>query len=198
MQEIMKFPFDHFDFLAPVYEKFIHPHEMEEFWQIVDLPSKGYLLDAGGGTGRVSQFAGDSGCTIIVSDLSLPMLREAAGKGSLYPVATQVEQMPFFFRSFDRVIMVDALHHVYDQKNTIEELWRLIKPGGSIVILEPDIEKFSIKLLALAEKLALMRSHFLSINEILSFLPDTQAEKEVIRYANDFYIKITRRIRPNS
>ncbi|NLF52734.1 MAG: class I SAM-dependent methyltransferase [Leptolinea sp.] len=194
----MKISFDHFDFLAPIYEKFIHPHEMEEFWRIVDLPSEGYLLDAGGGTGRVSQYARDSGCTIVVSDLSLPMLREAAGKGCLYPAVTQVEQMPFSSRSFNRVIMVDALHHVFVQKNTIEELWRLIKPGGSIVILEPNIEKFTIKLLALAEKIALMRSHFLSVDEVLSFLPDTQAEKTVIRLANDYYIKITRRDKPNS
>lgn len=189
----MKISFDHFDFLAPIYEKFIHPHEMEEFWRIVDLPSNGYLLDAGGGTGRVSQFAKDSGCTIVVSDLSLPMLREAAGKGTLNPVATQVEQMPFPSQFFDRVIMVDALHHVFDPKNTIEELWRLTKPGGSIVILEPDIDKLSIKLLALAEKIALMRSHFLSAEKVLSFLPYATAEKTVSRLSYDYYIKITRR-----
>jgi len=35
-----------------------------------------------------------------------------------------------------------------------------------IVIQEPDIRKFSIKLIALAEKIALMRSHFLSSAEI--------------------------------
>lgn len=189
----MKISFDHFDFLAPVYEKFIHPHEMEEFWRIVDLPPQGYLLDAGGGTGRVSQFVKDSGCTIVVSDLSLPMLREAAGKGNLYPVATHVEQMPYPSRFFDRVIMVDALHHVFNQKNTVEELWRLIKPGGSIVILEPDIEKFTIKLLALAEKMALMRSHFLPAEKVLSFFPYATAEKTVIRLSYDYYIKITRR-----
>ncbi len=189
----MKNSFDHFDFLAPVYEKFIHPREMKEFWQVVDLPESGYLLDAGGGTGRVSQSAVSSGCSIVISDLSYPMLREAAGKGKLFPVAAPVEHLPFSSCSFDRVIMVDALHHVINQKQTVEEFWRIIKPGGSIIIFEPDIELFIVKLLALAEKLALMRSHFLKADVILSFFPSKGVEKEVFRFDNDFVIKISKK-----
>jgi demethylmenaquinone methyltransferase/2-methoxy-6-polyprenyl-1,4-benzoquinol methylase len=62
--------------------------------------------------------------------------------------------------------MVDALHHVINQVNTANELWRLLKPGGWIVIEEPNIDTFSVKLIALAEKMALMRSHFLSPKQI--------------------------------
>ena len=47
--------------------------------------------------------------------------------------------------------MVDALHHVADQEATIRELWRLLKPGGRIIIEEPDIRRFEVKLLALIE-----------------------------------------------
>ena len=58
--------------------------------------------------------------------------------------------------------MVDALHHVIDHKETIDELWRLLTPGGTMVVEEPDVRTFGVKLIAIAEKLALMRSHFLS------------------------------------
>jgi demethylmenaquinone methyltransferase/2-methoxy-6-polyprenyl-1,4-benzoquinol methylase len=58
--------------------------------------------------------------------------------------------------------MVDALHHVCDHAETAAELWRVLAPGGRIVILEPDIRKISVKLVALAEKIVLMRSHFIS------------------------------------
>ena len=58
--------------------------------------------------------------------------------------------------------MVDALHHVIHQGQTAREMYRVLKPGGRIVIEEPDIRKFGVKLIAVAEKLLLMRSHFLS------------------------------------
>ncbi len=57
--------------------------------------------------------------------------------------------------------MVNALHHVCNQQETVNELWRTLQPGGRIVIEEPDVRTFAVKLFALGEKLALMRSHFL-------------------------------------
>jgi 2-polyprenyl-3-methyl-5-hydroxy-6-metoxy-1,4-benzoquinol methylase len=68
-------------------------------------------------------------------------------------------------------VMVDAMHHVIDQKITAQELWRLVKPGGRIIIEEPNIKFLSVKLVALAEKLALMRSRFLSAEQIAGLFP---------------------------
>lgn len=62
--------------------------------------------------------------------------------------------------------MIDALHHVCDHADTAREMWRVLKPGGRIIIEEPDIREFSVKLVAIAEKLAMMRSHFISPAEI--------------------------------
>jgi malonate-semialdehyde dehydrogenase (acetylating)/methylmalonate-semialdehyde dehydrogenase len=39
--------FDHFDFLAPIYETFIPPKDPQEMWKFADLPASGALLDAG-------------------------------------------------------------------------------------------------------------------------------------------------------
>ncbi len=56
--------------------------------------------------------------------------------------------------------MMDALHHMSFQKQAIGELWRVLKPGGRIVIIEPDIRRFVVKLIAIGEKIILMESHF--------------------------------------
>jgi predicted SAM-dependent methyltransferase len=58
--------------------------------------------------------------------------------------------------------MVDAFHHVADQVKTAHELWRVLKPGGWILLEEPDIRTFAVKLMAVGEKILLMRSHFLT------------------------------------
>ena len=74
--------------------------------------------------------------------------------------------------------MVDALHHVIDQPSTADEMFRLLKPGGRIIIEEPDIRTFGVKLIALAEKLLLMRSHFLSPQQIAGLFKDAQVHTE--------------------
>jgi demethylmenaquinone methyltransferase/2-methoxy-6-polyprenyl-1,4-benzoquinol methylase len=89
------------------------------------------------------------------------MLRQAVGKDGLQPANAFAEWLPFPTGSFDRILMVDALHHVADQVRTARELMRVLAPGGRLVIEEPDIVHFPVKVVALAEKIALMQSHFL-------------------------------------
>ena len=154
--------FDHFDFLAPLYEKFIQPKDPQEICALAGLPVAGALLDAGGGTGRIAQFLTGKASSVTVADLSCKMLREASRKDGLRPVCTHTEKLPFPDACFERIIMVDALHHVCSHRETAAELWRVLQPGGRLVIEEPDVRRWPVKLIALAEKLALMRSHFLS------------------------------------
>ena len=177
--------FDHFDFLAPLYETFIPPKDPQEMWAFADLPAEGgALLDAGGGTGRVAQFMSGKANPIVVADLSCKMLAEARQKDNLLPVCSHTEKLPFPDEAFARIIMVDALHHVCDQRGTVDELWRTLKPGGRLVIEEPDLRLFGVKLLALAEKLALMRSHFLSPPRIaeLFHYPDARVRIETGKF----------------
>jgi ubiquinone/menaquinone biosynthesis C-methylase UbiE len=153
---------DHFDLLAPLYETFIPPRNPQELWKRIGLPASGPLLDAGGGTGRVAQSLRGAAEPIVVADLSGPMLAQARRKPGLRPVCSHTEALPFPDGCFARIIMVDAFHHVCNQRQTAAELWRTLRPGGRLVIDEPDVRAFAVKLIAAAEKLALMRSRFLS------------------------------------
>lgn len=170
----------HFKLLAPFYERFIKPKEPEKILAQLGLPQPyGAVLDAGGGTGRVAQFLVGKTSQVVVADQTFEMLQEARRKDGVTAVNSHTEELPFPNGYFCCIIMVDALHHVTDQTATIKELWRVLKPGGRIIIEEPDIRNFRVKLLALAEKLALMRSHFLSPGQIFSLIEDPNAVKRI-------------------
>lgn len=151
--------FDHFDRLAPFYERLILPPEPAVLGGLLDLAPSHALLDAAGGTGRVAGVFAASVARAVVCDISPRMLEQARRKG-LETVRAEVESMPFADATFDRILLVDAFHHVRDQAAALRELLRVLKPGGRLVIEEPDIRRLPVKIVALLEKLFAMRSHF--------------------------------------
>jgi len=171
---------DHFNLIAPHYDRVIQVEVTDALGALLDLPLEGRLLDAGGGTGRIAQAFVGRVEQIIVADASLGMLHVAAAKPNLIPACAWIEALPFPDACFDRILMVDALHHLADQKRSAAELWRVLRPGGRVVIQEPDVRRWQVKLLALAEKAALMRSHFLAPQRIAALFDHPDAHVHVV------------------
>jgi len=153
--------FDHFDLLAPIYERLIPPPDSDVLIDLLELSVEHVLLDAAGGTGRVAGVFAAAVARVVVCDASPRMLDQARCKG-LDTVQAEVESLPFADATFDRILLVDAFHHVKDQSTALRELLRVLKPSGRLVIEEPDIRRLPVKVVALLEKLFLMRSHFKS------------------------------------
>jgi len=170
--------FEHFDFLAPLYDHVIHAPDTDALLDLLDPQPSDNLLDAGGGTGRIARKIAGNFRSVVITDASMPMLRQAQDNG-LALFSCYSESMPFIDGSFSKIIMVDALHHIFDHQQTLAELWRVLAPSGTLVIEEPDIRLFGVKLLALAEKLALFRSHFLSAERISVILKDLGASPTI-------------------
>jgi ubiquinone/menaquinone biosynthesis C-methylase UbiE len=161
--------FDHFNLLAPFYERLIASPDTGRLEDLLDLPISGRLLDAGGGTGRVSSHLRPQVNQVVLTDVSSGMLQQAKQKEIFSVSLARAESLPFPGDLFDRVLVVDALHHFHNQEMAIEELLRVLRVGGRMVIEEPDLSRFKVKLIALGEKVALMRSHFYSPERIAEF-----------------------------
>ena len=172
---------DHFDFLASFYERVIPPPDPAEITELLRLPTTGRMLDVGGGTGRVSAGLRHQVGTLVVSDLSRNMLRQARAKSGLHPVQAHAERLPFPDGSFARVLVVDALHHFCDQRDAIRDLLRVLRPGGRLVIEEPDYTRNAVKLVAIAEKLAFMRSRFYTPEAIGGMIADLGFAADIVR-----------------
>lgn len=161
---------DHFGLLAPFYERVIPTPDVSRLTQLLDLPAAGRLLDAGGGTGRVCGQLRHLVDDLVVTDASYGMLAQAKAKNDLQLSLAEAEKLPFADGVFDRVLVVDALHHFCDQRRAVAELLRVLRAGGTLVIEEPDLNTFRVKLVAAAEKIALMRSRFYYPAEIKAMI----------------------------
>ncbi len=103
----------------------------------------------------------------IILDNSAGMVRQATGKG-LTAVRGEVEALPFAVGCFSRILVVDAFHHFRHQRRAAEELVRVLSPHGHLVIQEPNVKRWAVKAVALGERLLLMPSRFLSMEEIVA------------------------------
>ncbi len=107
---------------------------------ITDLlkPKQGEtILDAGCGTGVFTLDILSSGSRVVGLDISLPMLIQATKKlngFSLQMVLADMLNLPFAESSFDKAVSVTALEFIEDGKAAVNELFRVTKRGGRVVV----------------------------------------------------------------
>ncbi len=145
--------------MASFYDRLFGPPDPAHLRKLLDLPTPGRLLDVGGGTGRVAQTLRHQVGQVIILDNSAGMLQQAIIKG-LAAVQSEVERLPFPDDCLSRILVVDAFHHFRHQSRAARELLRVLSPQGRLVVEEPNVKRCAVKAVALAEKVALMRSRF--------------------------------------
>ncbi len=89
----------------------------------------GYFLDLGCGTGNVLKFGQEYYRRAIGMDISFNMLRIAQKKG-LEVVQGDILSLPFVSNLFNTVSIFSVLHHLYNYKPTLEEIYRVLSDGG--------------------------------------------------------------------
>ena len=97
------------------------------------------VLDVACGTGLVAVEAArilGSAENITCLDPSSGMLAEARKKLAATFVQGRAEALPFPDNSFDFLTMGYALRHVMDLETTFREYHRVLRPGGTVLILE--------------------------------------------------------------
>lgn len=95
------------------------------------------VLDLAAGTGTSSEpFAAD-GAFVVPSDFSIGMLQVGKRRRPDLPfVAGDATRLPFADESFDAVTISFGLRNINEPKAALSEMYRVLKPGGRIVITE--------------------------------------------------------------
>lgn len=178
----------HFDLIARFYDRVFHFLGPERLMSLLQAQTSELILDIGGGTGRVSQTFGDD-YVVVVCDPSWGMLREARQK-QMIACCGLAEHLPFADAAFDRIVMVDTFHHLRDQHVAAKETLRVLRPGGRLVIEEPDIRRWAVKLTALGERLLLMHSRFHSIADLAHVFEEAGARIVAVEEGHDLNVRL--------
>jgi 2-polyprenyl-3-methyl-5-hydroxy-6-metoxy-1,4-benzoquinol methylase len=101
-------------------------------------PTKGNLLDIGAGTGDFLLSAKQNGWKTIGVEPSQKAKGIAISKGITFSESTQDLES----KSFDVITMWHVLEHVPDLEIQIQELKRLVRPNGTIIIAVPNFKSY--------------------------------------------------------
>jgi len=106
------------------------------------VPQGGRVLDLGGGAAWVSELLAKLGYRPFTLDLALPLLRVGRDRFRREHLPARfscadMTALPFPDRTFDAVVVIDALHHVPDVPAVFREAQRVLVEGGQFLLAEP-------------------------------------------------------------
>jgi len=113
------------------------PRRLQIFRSLV--PPSARVLDVGCGRGRCTLALAEAGYRAVGIDVSERAITEAraAVPGAEFHVPNLSSPMPFADGSFEAAFMTDVIEHVFDPRTVVQELFRVLGPGGKLLISTP-------------------------------------------------------------
>jgi demethylmenaquinone methyltransferase/2-methoxy-6-polyprenyl-1,4-benzoquinol methylase len=159
------------------------------------------ILDIAGGTGDLSYKFNELGAEVILADINAEMLKVGRDKlidkgvSGIYYCLANAEQLPFKDNSFDIITIAFGLRNVTDKDKAIVEFNRVLKTGGTLLILEFSklenatirkiYDEYSFKILPKMGKLiANDEASYQYLAESIRKHPDQETLKNMVMNAN--------------
>jgi SAM-dependent methyltransferase/uncharacterized protein YbaR (Trm112 family) len=101
------------------------------------------LLDAGCGYSWTTEWLSRIGFEPIGVDITRAYLDIAASRlGASLPhvVVADTENLPIQSSAVDAILCYEAFHHIPDRKKAVQQFFRVLKPGKSVVLAEPGLD----------------------------------------------------------
>jgi ubiquinone/menaquinone biosynthesis C-methylase UbiE len=116
-------------------------HTHRTFLQQLKLSKSDHILDLSSGTGLLASELIQAGLPftrLVLNDPSSEMLNVARNRLPSRPdiefSGSLAHELPFGDNSFTQVYSLNAFHHYPFQKQVIAEVFRVLKPGGQLLI----------------------------------------------------------------
>jgi len=117
------------------------------------------LLEIGCSSGYFSSRLTGRGAQVFGIDLNTSLVAKAAQNCAAGRFcAAEPGRLPFGAASFDAVIMLEVIEHVGEEKPVVEEIRRVLKPGGLLFLSTPhagiDYGRRAYNLTVIAERVS--------------------------------------------
>lgn len=129
---------------AADYDAMAHSEPNRRFVErLIELGAHGRMLDIGTGPGHIPLMVCETlpEAHVVAIDLAHHMLEIAERHRAASPVGARVEfrigdakQLEFADGEFDTVFSNTILHHIRDPRPMLREAWRVLRPGGVLLI----------------------------------------------------------------
>jgi SAM-dependent methyltransferase len=118
-------------------------HRPDLDYLVMHLPARpgGRLLEIGCGSGQMLAVVRELGWSVQGVDFDAAAAEHARRKGLTVDVGS-VEEQRYPAAHFDAVAMNHVIEHVYDPGRAIAECYRILKPGGILVLVTPNAESW--------------------------------------------------------
>ncbi|MBI9079577.1 MAG: class I SAM-dependent methyltransferase [Pseudodesulfovibrio sp.] len=122
------------------------------------LSAEETVLDIGCGCGTFTPFISPICDQYVGMDISSDLLLSCRGVARDYDLNNvtltngSADCLPFASNSFDKLVVVDVIHHIYNLEAAIHEFRRVLKPGGRALVFEPNKLNFALALLCLFDR----------------------------------------------
>lgn len=118
-----------------------NPDVLAMLESIIGMYGKPLVLEVGAGTGNFATALTASGASIVLGiDPSRQMLAQVRGDVVGRVALALAEGLPFADQSFSVVYSVDVIHHIRNRDAAANEAFRVLKPGGTAVIVTDSEE----------------------------------------------------------
>lgn len=179
-----------FDRIARVYDLLpipTHPQVLRDVTADVEGPG----LDLGGGTGRFTEAMHPERSPRLLADPSPGMLERARRTGRrVAPLRADGARLPLADDAIGAVTVTEAFHHFAPhQAAIVDEIARVLRPDGVLVVEEIDPDRLLGRLIELGENLVLrFGSRFLEPAELASLVEPRFARVRTERTGSFSYL----------
>lgn len=164
---------------------------------LLDIQENVRFLDIGCGTGwavgEVARLVDNKGLFYGI-DLSPKMIERAqskfSGKDNFHFLQANAESIPLDDDSFDIIICTNSFHHYLHPDKALNEMYRLLKKGGKIYILDPTADNWTSR--AADKIIKLIEPEHVKLYSTKEF--QQLFENARLRYATSGTIKATSKI----
>lgn len=167
-----------FNWSAPLLHRYLdnrwRPRDVAVLTEILRpwVPEGGSLLDLGGGTGGLAvRLAGALHARVTILDPTPEMLARVPAHPSLSVRLGSAEEIPFPDAAFDAVLVSDAFHHFRHLDRSVQEMTRVARPGGGLLVLEIDPGGWR-RLIVLAERMVGEPANFFTRDAFCAFMAE--------------------------